>query len=933
MIAEKLARINKNSSLYKTLLGLNGVLQHLTSLVPIGNNDRQLMRSSMPFDEAYEVFNSFFPYKGFTNQEKQQFRDALLHPEYGLRVSIFTNPVGGSSEIILRPNSIDIEPFLIGLTERLSSKPQEEDIQLVHGILNSFDTEWDRKCATALLGMSRSWNDLIALGIDPRPVSESAEQIKSVLSELENTKTAASDMINLRLKEKESKIQLQLQQKRDLRITRNGVWPVDKLDDLQKEIEALDKRLQEVRQLIAHQDEPEIRKFNQMVKRLASQLSEENRLKRRSLSSGRPRLLNEEVEDFIAQCIEQKAASHGRRHDTVLYTGRRVKVKDLLHLANHKLEEQGKPLIRSAVTVSNLSRPRNKRSRQAKLHTGRGLFCTKKPYKSEDASNKNTHHQRAHVLNVKRFFCSDRNKEIQPFTFIRSIDDKAYLRPGTSEGFCSARNTRILAPSAVARARKLPKYDWPQKMFYQTPSTHKILKNEAVNIDGVERIKSVGDRHIVYVRPKAYVDSSGTTWANETVQMRHDIPEEFEIRIPDSTIVNRSQYSKGMRKVSSRLHDNLYLFTDMSEKDDVQKVSRAHNCPYRSYEHLRLVKVKNAVHEIHNTFNNDETISTAEKESLQALNLNNLLDKISDLEKRLSDKNVTALWGGHQECTALCNGVLQQLHDLGLPYDVKPIWADLTDAGPGVGISNFEVRFRDAEMARMWNSDYRIRVHRSRNDSHMNEAERTNSAIGDALVDGGTIEWERHRLFDGLTDDQISQLTLNEFEEHQRQIIRKNALEVTDDVVNRLDGAPALGEFISAYRTPIDENEQFFFNKNSIAEQTSSVPGAAYIDKICDFFNKHYIRGELYMEFVKQRCKTTAGRLYSYCSKHDWRSPKSFDGIPAPYPDYEKLPKYHYKDVFDTSLLSEDNTVREIDDFLPRARLKCPYRPNFYFPI
>ena len=35
------------------------------------------------------------------------------------------------------------------------------------------------------------------------------------------------------------------------------------------------------------------------------------------------------------------------------------------------------------------------------------------------------------------------------------------------------------------------------------------------------------------------------------------------------------------------------------------------------------------------------------------------------------------------------------------------------------------------------------------------------------------------------------------------------------------------------------------------------------------------------MEFVKQRCKTTAGRLCSYCSKHDWRSPKSFDGIPS----------------------------------------------------
>lgn len=56
-----------------------------------------------------------------------------------------------------------------------------------------------------------------------------------------------------------------------------------------------------------------------------------------------------------------------------------------------------------------------------------------------------------------------------------------------------------------------------------------------------------------------------------------------------------------------------------------------------------------------------------------------------------------------------------------------------TDAGPGVGVSNFEVQFRDAEMARFWKSDYRIRVNRSRQDSHVNEAaERTNSAIGDA---------------------------------------------------------------------------------------------------------------------------------------------------------------------------------------------------------
>ena len=86
--------------------------------------------------------------------------------------------------------------------------------------------------------------------------------------------------------------------------------------------------------------------------------------------------------------------------------------------------------------------------------------------------------------------------------------------------------------------------------------------------------------------------------------------------------------------------------------------------------------------------------------------------------------------------------------ELGLPYNMKPLWADVSDARPGVGESNFEVQFRDAKMA--MKSDYRIRVHRSRNDS--NEAERTNSAIGEALADGGTINWDKHELFDGLME-------------------------------------------------------------------------------------------------------------------------------------------------------------------------------------
>lgn len=54
----------------------------------------------------------------------------------------------------------------------------------------------------------------------------------------------------------------------------------------------------------------------------------------------------------------------------------------------------------------------------------------------------------------------------------------------------------------------------------------------------------------------------------------------------------------------------------------------------------------------------------------------------------------------------MCSELLRKVNLLNLPR-VKPIWVDLTDAGPGVGVSNNEVKFRDAELARIHRSEYR----------------------------------------------------------------------------------------------------------------------------------------------------------------------------------------------------------------------------------
>ena len=121
------------------------------------------------------------------------------------------------------------------------------------------------------------------------------------------------------------------------------------------------------------------------------------------------------------------------------------------------------------------------------------------------------------------------------------MDDKAYVRPRTSEGFSHARKTRILTPAASDRARSLPKYDWPESAVYVTPSTHRFVQRVGVTVDGVEKLVSCGDRHIVFVRPKAIVGSSGTTWASETVCLSHMFPELF-----DSLEINPSTMSHSL---------------------------------------------------------------------------------------------------------------------------------------------------------------------------------------------------------------------------------------------------------------------------------------------------------------------------------------------------------------------------------------------------
>ena len=116
-----------------------------------------------------------------------------------------------------------------------------------------------------------------------------------------------------------------------------------------------------------------------------------------------------------------------------------------------------------------------------------------------------------------------------------------------------------------------------------------------------------------------------------------------------------------------------------------------------------------------------------------------VVDKISQKFRNIDTTAKEQLWQVNEGLLTEIEQTQMRIKELKLPPVKKDI-LKLTDGGPGVGCSNIEARYRDAEMARILNSDRVNRVHRARDDSGQNETERSNACIGEALVDGGPLK-------------------------------------------------------------------------------------------------------------------------------------------------------------------------------------------------
>ena len=152
--------------------------------------------------------------------------------------------------------------------------------------------------------------------------------------------------------------------------------------------------------------------------------------------------------------------------------------------------------------------------------------------------------------------------------------------------------------------------------------------------------------------------------------------------------------------------------------------------------------------------------------------------------------------------------------------------------------------------------------------------------------------------------------------ELEAEVVERNAWRVAQDVVSRIDDKPGpAGDCMKAFVTNRKE-QQFFFNTEYIQQYNAAksetrkvkVPGHNYFKKLDDFIESCMITGEMFHEY----CET-----------------ESVDPTPRPVPGINKLPKYHYLPVAETSITNTDyGTRREVDDYQPRTRSKQVHKKN-----
>ena len=239
-----------------------------------------------------------------------------------------------------------------------------------------------------------------------------------------------------------------------------------------------------------------------------------------------------------------------------------------------------------------------------------------------------------------------------------------------------------------------------------------------------------------------------------------------------------------------------------------------------------------------------------EREQLQHLFVE--VDKLLELIKSL--KAILHLrTSGHlsldkfKEALRVAKSLIAVLSSFNLPK-VKSRVMETTDGGPGVSVTNHDVCFRTAQKIRILSLDYFIAIHLAPGDSAMNDVERTQSYISDAICDGGTLKWQYKTVFFHMTEEKVDKLTPKDITDMELAVMEHNPSEICEEFKNHCNGAPAPGGFLEAF---VSKSLEGIFYKDSqyleayiSRKKPDIVPGFCYYQKLENFLRLHFIKGK-----------------------------------------------------------------------------------------
>ena len=89
--------------------------------------------------------------------------------------------------------------------------------------------------------------------------------------------------------------------------------------------------------------------------------------------------------------------------------------------------------------------------------------------------------------------------------------------------------------------------------------------------------------------------------------------------------------------------------------------------------------------------------------------------------------------------------------------------------------------------------------------------------MGDAICDGGKLEWEYKKLLDDKNLEDLQKMTSEELDEYELRRMKYNVGSVCDEIVSRTDGASGPGGYLRAFKAQ-NKDDMFFQDRDFLLD-------------------------------------------------------------------------------------------------------------------